>query len=119
MRENVKFVVECKSCQRKHYFQNSFEALQNLQKAIKSKRPGNLSRGVVLLQDNEMLHLAKATKVCKKSVLSARHGWIAVLLFESIAFRLLLSGPLKKALKDKLFTCNQAVRYAVEEWFHY
>jgi hypothetical protein len=38
------------------------DTLQNLRQAIKNKRPGKLSRGVLMLHDNARSHAAHATR---------------------------------------------------------
>ena len=92
------------------------ETLDKLQKAIKNKRPGMLSRGVILLHDNARPHVANTVKDAL-----AQKGW-EVLPHPSYSPDLSpcdfhLFGPLKKALKGHRFNSDTEVVTAVTDWF--
>jgi histone-lysine N-methyltransferase SETMAR len=89
------------------------DTLQNLRWAIKNKRPGKLSRGVVMLHDNACPHAAHTTWDTLR-----RFGW-GVLDHPPYSPDLSpcdyhVFGPLKKTLKGRQFNSDEAVREAVE-----
>jgi hypothetical protein len=97
--------------------QHYCDTLQNLQRAIKNKRPGKLSRGVLMLHNNACPHAAHATRDTLR-----RFGW-GVLDHPPYSPNLFprkyrVFGPLKKTLKGRRFNSNEAVREAVEQWFN-
>ena len=75
-----------------------------------------LSRGVILLQDNALPHLAQASKNQLQTF-----GWE---ILEHPPYSPDLShcdfhvfGPLKKSLKGRRLASNEEVKDTVEEWF--
>jgi histone-lysine N-methyltransferase SETMAR len=83
---------------------------------VKNKRPGKLSRGVLMLHDNARPHAAHATRDTLP-----RFGWGVL---DNPPYSPELSpcnyhvfGPLKKTLKGRRFNSDEAVREAVEQWF--
>lgn len=89
--------------------------LGNLRTRIKNKRPGLLTKGVILLHDNARPHTAKVTK--EKLT---RFRWE---ILEQPAYSPDLSpcdfhifGDLKKNLKGRKFPSDAAVQEAVCEW---
>ena len=91
------------------------EVLRRLLQAIKDKRRGKLSRKILLLHDNAPAHSAKVTqaalKECKFQQL--RHPAYSPDLASSdfYLFRLL-----KKALRERRFSCDEEVQGAAEDW---
>jgi histone-lysine N-methyltransferase SETMAR len=84
---------------------------------VKNKRPGKLSRGVLMLHDNARPHAAHTTWDTLR-----RFGWGVL---DHPPYRPDLSlcdchvfGPLKKTLKGRRFNSDEAVREAVEQWVH-
>lgn len=96
--------------------QRYIQTLDKLHQAIKSKRPGMLSSGVILLHDNARPHVSKAT-----SDALTRKRWEVL---EHPAYSPDLSpcdfhifGPLKKFLKGQPFRSDEEVKTAVRDWF--
>lgn len=92
------------------------ETLDKLHKAIKNKRPGMLSRGVILLHDNARPHVAK--------IVQEALAWKKWEILQHPAYSPDLSpcdfhlfGPLKKALKGQRFHTDADVMNAVNTWF--
>jgi hypothetical protein len=90
------------------------DTLQNLWQAIKNKRPGKLSRVVLMLHINARPHAAHATWDTLR-----RFGvfWITPLTPNLSPCDYCVFGPLKKTLKGRRFNSDEAVREAVEQWF--
>ena len=94
---------------------NYYVVLRCLLQAIKDKRRGKLSRNILLLHDNAPAHSAKVTqaalKKCKFQQL--RHLAYSHDLAPSdfYLFRLL-----KKALRERCFSCDEEVQGAAEDW---
>ena len=91
------------------------DTLHKLKTAIKNRRHGLLSKGVILLPDNDR-HVAK---VCKDLM---KHFQWEVLHHPPYSPKLSpcnfhVFGPLKEALKGRRFTDNDKVQETVEEWF--
>jgi len=91
------------------------DTLRKLKTAIKNRRRGVLSKGIILLQDNARPHVAKVYKD-----LMQHFRW--EVLHHPPPLSLDLSpcdfhvfGPLKEALKGRRFTDNDEVRETVEE----
>jgi histone-lysine N-methyltransferase SETMAR len=96
--------------------QSYCDTLQNLRWAIKNKRPGKLSRRVLMLHDNARPHAVHATRDTLR-----RFGW-GVLDHPPYSPDLSpcdyhVFGPLKKTLKGRWFNSDEAVHEAVEQWF--
>jgi histone-lysine N-methyltransferase SETMAR len=92
------------------------DTLQNLRRAIKNKRPGKLTQGVLILHDNARLHAAHATRN------TLRCFGFGVLDHPPYSPDLSpcdyhVFGPLKKTLKARRFNSDEVVREAVEWWF--
>jgi len=92
------------------------DTLRKLKTAIKNRRRGLLSKGVILLQDNARPHVAKVRKDLMQ------HFQWGVLHHPPYSPDLSpcdfhVFGPLKKAWKGHRFTDNDEVRETVEEWF--
>lgn len=92
------------------------DTLDKLHTAIKNKRPGMLSRGVILLHDNARPHVAN---IVQESLLKKK--W-EVLPHPAYSPDLSpcdfhLFGPLKKFLKGQRFESDEEVRATVIEWF--
>ena len=89
----------------------------HLRPAIKSKRHGHLSTGVLLQHDNARPHTAHSTVAT-----------IQDLSFECLAHPPYLPdlatsdfhvfGPLKEVMEGKSFRSNEEVQQAVHEWLH-
>jgi len=92
------------------------DTLRKLKTAIKNRRRGMLSKGVILLQDNARPHVAK---VCKDLL---QHFRWEVLHHPPYSPDMSpcdfhVFGPLKKALKGRRFTDKDEVQETIEEWF--
>ena len=92
------------------------QTLTTLRQAIKSKRPGKLTRGVILLHDNARPHTANTIKG-----LMQNFKW-EVLGHPPYSPDLspcdyAIFGPLKKALRGKRFTSDDDVKQYVRNWF--
>ena len=92
------------------------DTLDKLHTAIKNKRPGMLSRGVILLHDNARPHVAK---IVQKAL--AHKRW-EVLPHPSYSPDMSpcdfhLFGPLKKFLKGQRFDSDADVMASVTKWF--
>jgi len=89
--------------------------IDRLKPEIRSKHPGQLSKGIVLLHDNARLHTAAYTVETLQK-----------LEFEAVAHPLYspdlvpsdyhLFGPLKEALRGRRFTTDQELKEAVHAW---
>jgi histone-lysine N-methyltransferase SETMAR len=83
---------------------------------VKNKRPGKLSRGVLMLHDNARPHAAHATRDTLShfgwGVLDHSHYSPDLSLCDYHVF-----GPLKKTLKGRRFNSDEEVCEAVEQWF--
>ncbi|GBM61069.1 Mariner Mos1 transposase [Araneus ventricosus] len=89
--------------------------LQNLKRAMKSKRPGTLSNGVILLHDNARPHTANAVKTTLQ-----QFRWETL---EHPPYSPDLSpcdfhifGPLKQAIRGHRFTTDDEVCDWVQAW---
>jgi len=91
------------------------DTLRKMKTAIKNRRGGLLSKGVILLQDNARPHVAD---VCKDLIQHFR--WEVVHNLPP-PYSPELSPcdfhATKKAVKERRFTDNDDVRDTVEEWF--
>lgn len=92
------------------------DTLDKLHKAIKAKRPGKLSQGVILLHDNARPHVAKIVQetLAKKNWEVLHHPAYSPDL-SPCDFHLF--GPLKRALKGQRFNSDADVKTAVTTWF--
>lgn len=92
------------------------ETLNKLHQAIRRKRPGKLSRGVILLHDNARPHVAKVVKenLQRKKWRILEHPPYSPDL-SPCDFHIF--GPLKKALKGNRFQSDEEVQNAVKEFF--
>ena len=89
--------------------------IDRLKPEIRSKHPGQLSKGIVLLHDNARPHTAAYTVETLQK-----------LEFEAVAHPLYspdlvpsdyhLFGPLKEALRGRRFTTDQELKEAVHAW---
>ena len=91
------------------------DTFHELKTAIKNRRRGMLSKGVIMLQDNARPHVAKVSKDL------LQHFRWEVLHHPPYSTDLSpcdfhVFGPLKKPLKGHRFTDNDEVRETVE-WF--
>ena len=91
------------------------ETLRSLRKSIKSKRPGLLTEGVILLHDNARPHVSTVTR----SVLD-KFKWEQLehppYSPDMSPCDFHLFSPLKKFLKGKRFNSDDELKDTVEDW---
>ena len=91
------------------------ETLRSLRKSIKSKRPGLLTEGVILLHDNARPHVSTVTR----SVLD-KFKWEQLehppYSPDMSPCDFHLFSPLKKFLKGKRFNSDDELKDTVEGW---
>ena len=88
-----------------------------LKPAIRSKRRGKLSKEILLLHDNTCPHTAAHTLETLKQLKweAMEHPAYSPGLVSSDFH---LYGPLKEALRGRLFSCGGDVKTAVHQWLH-
>lgn len=91
------------------------ETLRSLRRSIKSKRPGLLTEGVILLHDNARPHVSRVTssELAKFKWEQLEHPPYSPDL-SPCDFHLF--GPLKKHLKGKRFNSDDELKDTVEDW---
>jgi histone-lysine N-methyltransferase SETMAR len=91
------------------------DTLNKLQRAIRQKQQGMLSKGVIVLHDNVR---PRVTDTCHDTL--QRFGWevLAHPLYspDLVPCDFHIFGPLKQSLKGRWFTSSAEVCQAVEEW---
>jgi len=95
------------------------DLLHHLRPAIKSKRPGRLSTGVLLQRDNAWLYTARSTVATIQDMSFERlpHPPYSPDLVPPSDFRVF--GPLKEAMGGKCFRSDEEVQQAVHEWLRF
>lgn len=91
------------------------ETLKRLRKAIKDRRPGKLTKGIVLLHDNATPHSARITKELLETF--KWEEWEHPPYSPDLApcdFHVF--GPMKEALAKRRYFTNEEVQIVTQEW---